>query len=151
MGYVSNKIMKEIKEMHKVYHKFQKWLVKNFGNDLYGEYKTIRIKQENGHYKSFKWRDYNEYELSKRLCGYEVMERIEKYVKRSCPEIKIVYCDDDMHATSIILLIPHPSHGITMMFIPQLIGIQNQLFLYGNHHKELMRVLEEMKHVYDDY
>ena len=40
--------MKEIKEMHKVYHKFQKWLVKNFGNDLYEIYYG-----KIGHPKSF--------------------------------------------------------------------------------------------------
>jgi len=137
------------KEIHRIWHKFSGWLTRTYGKDLHGEWVRNKIKVD-GKRKVFKYRSFNDYELSKRLCGYEVMERIERYVKRYVPEIKIVYCDDEVYATSMILLIPHPKHGITMMYIPQLTGIQNQFFLYGNHYKMLMEELENMKYVYDN-
>lgn len=137
------------KEIHRIWHKFSGWLTKTYGKDLYGDWVRNKIKTPEGKKITFKYRNFDDYKLSQRLCGYEVMERIEKYVKRCCPEIKIVYCDDEVYATSIILLIPHPKHGITMMYIPQLTGIQNRWFLYGNHYKMLMTALEEMKYVYE--
>ena len=134
---------------HKTWHKFYKWLQKNFGNDLYTE-SVYSVKQPNGRIKKIKLKNYNEYELSSRLVGYEVIEKIEKYVKRNAPEIKIIHCDDAIYAGSIILLIPHPEHGITMMFIPQLTDIQNQIFLYGGHYKMLLEELNKMKYVYNE-
>jgi hypothetical protein len=77
------------------------------------------------------------------------MERIEKYVKRSCPEIKIVKCDDEYYSSSFLLLIPHPTPGITIKFVPRLYYIRNQFFLYENHYKQLISKLEEMKYVYN--
>jgi len=136
------------REMHKIWHKFSGWLIKTYGKDLHGKWIRHKMKVD-GKIKTFKYRSFDDYQLSQRLCGYEVMVRIEKYIKRSCPEIKIVHCDDEIHAGSILLLIPHPKHGITMMFIPQLTGIQNQWFLYGGHYKMLMSTLEEMKYVYE--
>jgi hypothetical protein len=130
-------------ESHIVWHKFEKWLQKTFGKDLYGKPTTLKIGK-----KTVKMQSYNEAELYRRLAGYEVMCKIERYVAKFCPEIKIIRCDDSSYAGSDILLIPHPDHGITVMFIPQCTSIQNTFFLYGNHHKMLMTELKKMKAVY---
>lgn len=73
-----------------------------------------------------------------------------EFVKRCCPEIKIVRCDDSNYAGSDLLLIPHPKHGITIMFIPQCTSIQNQFFLYENHYISLVRELNKMGKVYNN-
>lgn len=145
----AEKMISHAKEIHKVWHKFDKWLVNTFGKDLYGDWVRNKIKVD-GKRRIFKYRPFNDLEFSRRLCGYDVIERIERYVKRHCPEIKIVYCDDDVYSGSIILLIPHPTHGISVMFIPQCTSVQNRFFLYGNHYKMLMEELEKMKTVYTD-
>lgn len=143
--------LKEITSCHTVWHKFSNWMTKTFGSDLYGEWKVMEVPGKNGKMKkAFRYRDFNEYTFSQRLSGYETMVKIEKYVKRFCPEIKVVPCDDSVYAGSYILLVPHPKHGITVMFIPQCTSIQNQFFLYENHYKKLMSALREMKHVYKD-
>ena len=116
--------------------------------DLYGEWITNSIDLDNGKKKKLKYRSFNENEFNKRLVGYEVIENVERYIKRYCKEIKIVYCDDSYHSGSIILLIPHINHGITTMFIPQCTSIQNSFFLYGNHFNFLIKELEKMKYVY---
>ena len=128
---------------HKVWHKFSNWLVRNYGEDLHGEWQSMEIDD-----KEVKFRSFNDLELSRRLVGFDVIVRIEKYIKKYCSDIKIVGCDDADYSSSIILLIPHPKHGITMMFIPQCSTIHNRMFLYGNHYKQLMTALEEMKNVY---
>lgn len=138
------------KETHRIWHKFDKWLTKTYGKDLYGEWVRNKIKSPDGKTITLKYRSFNDLEFSKRICGYEVIERIERYVKTHCKEIKIVYCDDEVYASSIILLIPHPSHGISVMFIPQCTTIQNRFFLYGNHFKMLTEELEKMKYVYNN-
>lgn len=135
---------------HKTWHKFEKWLTKTFGKDLYSEWKFMEFPQTNGKIKKIKYRDFNEYELSKRLSGYEAMCKIEKYINKYQPEIRIVKCDDSMYAGSFILLIPHPTHGITVMFIPQCTSIQNQFFLYEGHFKMLMKELTLMKKIYKE-
>ncbi len=141
-------IFAEAKSSHKVWHKFSNWLVKTYGKGLHGKWRTQTIKDINGKIHKLKSRSFNDFELSKRLVGYEVQLRVERYVKRYCPEIKIVGCDDDHYASSDLLLIPHPNHGITIIFIPQCTHTQNQFFLYGNHHKILMKELKSMKYVY---
>lgn len=134
---------------HAVWHKFYDWAVKTFGKDLHGEWQTLELKHpKTGKVKKIRHRSFNDWELSKRLVGYEAMVKVERFIKRSCPEIKIVRCDDSYYAGSYILLIPHPKHGITMMFIPQCTSIQNQMFLYDNHYKMLMKELAKMKTVY---
>lgn len=129
---------------HKIWHRFSDWLIKTYGKDLHGEWQYMEIGKKRIRYRSF-----DEYELNRRLVGYEVIERIERYVKRYCPEIRVVRCDDSVYAGSDILLIPHPRHGITMMFIPQCTGVQNQMFLYENHYKMLLKELKKMWYVYE--
>lgn len=139
---------KEAKTSHQVWHKFSNWLVKTFGKDLHGEWEFIEGIGANGKKFKIKHRSFNELELSKRLVGYEVMCKVERYIKKHCPEIRIIRCDDSLYAGSDILLIPHPNHGITIIFIPQCTTIQNQFFLYKSHHNELVKALKEMSSVY---
>jgi len=134
-------------ETHRIWHKFSNWLIKKYGKDLYSDWQYLEFKQ-NGKKKKLKFRDFNDGKLNKRLVGYDVMSDIERYIKRYCPEIKIIHCDDSYHAGSTILLIPHPKMGITVMFIPQCTTIQNQFFLYDQHLKMLLKELKDMKYVY---
>lgn len=134
---------------HKVWHKFYNWVVKTYGQDLHGPWQYMEgVNQKTGKKFKIKHRGFNDYELSKRLVGHEVIDKIERYIKRCCQEIKIIRCDDSLHAGSIILLIPHPKHGITVMFIPQCTGIQNQFFLYKQDYKQLVKELTKMEKVY---
>ena len=100
------------KTTHQTWHKFYNYLIKTFGKDLYGPWKCINIGK-----KKFKFRNYNDTELYKRLVGYEIQEKVRKWCKRYAPDIKIVYCDDETYSTSLIFLVPHPKHGITMIYI----------------------------------
>jgi hypothetical protein len=126
------KKIENIKRAHSVWHQFSNWLTRKYGLDLYSEWITKEIVDNKGKAHKLKYRNFNEYELSKRLVGYEVMEKINWYVK-----------------SSDILLIPHPKHGITIMFIPQCTSIQNQFFLYEGHYNMLMKELKEMEWVYE--
>ena len=135
-------------KVHKVWHKFYGWLIKKYGMDLYSEWQYLEVKDNKGKKKKLKYKNFNEKVLSEKLIGYEVMKSVKKYIKRYCPEIKIVSCDDAYYAGSYILLIPHPEHGITILYIPQCTGIQNQFFLYENYYKNLLDELKKMKYVY---
>jgi hypothetical protein len=137
-----DKSMKRALAVHKVWHKFSKWVEKTFGKDLVQNKEMIVNK------KKIKYKDINEWELSKKLTGYEAMKKIERYVKYN-PEIKITYCDDDLYSSSFILLIPHINHGISVVFVPQGTGIQNRFFLYHNHWEYFIKELTKMgKKVY---
>lgn len=135
-------IFENAKKCHKVWHKFSSWLTKTYGSDLYGEWQYMDEE------KKFKYRSFDNKKLSERLVGYDVMIKIERYCKRYLPEIKIIHCDDAVYAGSNILLIPHPGHGITIMYIPQCTTIQNQFFLYENHYENLLQELKRMKDVF---
>lgn len=131
------------RDCHKIWHKFSGYIVRKYGADLHGEWQYMDVKG-----KKLRYRSFDNQELSRRLVGYEVMTAISRWVKRYCSEIQIVSCDDSVYAGSDILLIPHPKHGITIIFIPQCTTIQNQFFLYSSHYKEFIKKLTEMKSVY---
>jgi hypothetical protein len=136
-------------KIHFIWHKFYNYIIRTYGKDLHGEVQYMEFKDENGKKRRLKHRSFNDYKLSHRLVGHEVIKRIENYCKRYLPEIKIVRCDDSVYSGSVILLVPHPNHGITVMFLPQCTNIQNQFFLYGGHYKQLMKALSEMESIYD--
>lgn len=140
----------KIKTTHQIWYKFSNWMIKTFGKDLHSEWDFIEVIGNNGKKVKLKHRSFNDLELSRRLVGYDAMCKVEKFVKRACPEIKIIRCDDSVYAGSNILLIPHPNHGITVIFIPQCTTIQNQFFLYKNHYKELMKSLKQMGTIYGE-
>lgn len=137
-------MLKKHRKCHEIWHKFYNYLVRKYGTDLHGEWQYMDIKGKKMRYRSFK-----DLEFSQKLVGYEVMQAIERWIKRYCPQIKIIHCDDAVYAGSIILLIPHPKHGITIMYIPQCTSIQNQFFLYSSHYKQLIKELTKMKKIYD--
>lgn len=109
----------DLKKVHKIWHKFEKFLISNFGENYHDN-----------------------------LAGYECQLKIEKFIKNKCPEIKIVKCDDEVFASSILLLVPHPSMGITILFVPQCTKIGNHFFLYEGHFNMLTEELEKMKKIY---
>ncbi len=111
--------MENLNSVHEASQKFEKFLIEMLG----------------GNYNSY-------------LFGYKVICKIEEYAKNN-PEIKVVHCDDDVFASSILVLIPHPTMGISIMFVPQCTNVQNMFFLYDKHYSELIRVLSEMKYIYD--
>ena len=94
-------------------------------------------------HKFCKWTDDNfncdPYELS----GYGAICKVEEYVKEN-PDIKIVPCDDAVYSSSIVVLIPHPHHGITVLFIPQNHN-KRGFFLYDCHYEKLMEEMKKMK------
>ena len=141
-------IIDKYKAVHNTWSKFYNWVCKTYGKDLHGKVEWAELVGDDGKKIKYKTQSFNDLELSRRLCGYEVMRKVEKFIKRCCPEIKIIHCDDSLYAGSDILLIPHPKHGITIIFIPQCTTIQNQFFLYSNHYKMLMEELAKMKYVY---
>jgi hypothetical protein len=66
---------------HDVWHKFSNWITRTYGKDLWGEWQYMEGKNpETGRKFKWKYRNFNDYELSKRLVGYEVMCKIKKYV-----------------------------------------------------------------------
>lgn len=133
--------------MHNTWHKFQKYISNTFGKDLYTEWKILETLIKEGKIKKTRYRDFNFTKLNQRLVGYEVITKIKRWVNRYSPEIKIIRCDDAHYCGSIILLIPHPNHGITVIFIPQCTSIQNQFFLYDNHFDNLIEELNKMKEI----
>ncbi len=83
----------------------------------------------------------------KGLIGYDVMERVEEYVKTH-PDVVELSVDDDVFASSDLVLVPHPTMGITVTFIPQCTNVQNTFFLYPNHIENLIKTLKEMQRKY---
>jgi hypothetical protein len=132
-----------IEKCHAVWHQFADWLTRTYGKDLHGEWTVHTVGK-----KTIKSRSFDNNRLMQRLVGYDVSVRIERYVKRYLPAIKVLHCDDAVYACSIILLIPHAQHGITVLYIPQCTSIQNQLFLYKNHSEQLLKEIAAMKKKY---
>lgn len=89
-------------------------------------------------------RGFDDLQFSRRIIGYDKQVEIERYIKRYCKEIEIIRCDDSVYASSVILLVPHPKHGITVLFIPQCTRVQNQFFLYPEHTLKLLKALNRL-------
>lgn len=138
-----NKQLEQAAECHEHYYKFFKWLQRTYGKDLFGEPEFVTIGK-----RKIKLPTFDRNKLATRLVGYDAIVKIERYVKRYIPVIKILHCDDAVYASSIILLIPHPKHGITVLFIPQCVPVQNQFFLYQSHSIRLLKAITDMKKRY---
>jgi hypothetical protein len=81
---------------------------------------------------------------SENMTGYIAQKRVTNYAKKH-PEVKVLFCDDSVFSSSIIVLIPHPTMGITMIYIPQNnTKIRSELFLYPDHSKKLIEELTKM-------
>jgi hypothetical protein len=132
-------------ETHRVWHKFLRWLEKVYGEGLTTTYTFSYLKSKTGKPLKYKFFDYNE--LNKRLVGGDVITRVERYVRKYCPEIKVIHADDYVFAGSTVLLIPHPKFGVTVMFIPHCTDVQNQFFLHLYECSILVKELAEMKRI----
>ena len=83
------------------------------------------------------------------LAGDEAIQHIDDYA-RDHPEIKIVPVDDSYFESGILVLVPHPSMGITTIFIPSSSPHQNTFFLYPGHFEMLKIALNQIgKEVFD--
>ena len=134
---------KVTKKTHKIWYDFcdhfKRWYFeyytgyKKLKQNKDGSLKVIRNKRK---LKSFS---------SKNMVGWTAMMRVEKYAKTH-KEIKVIRCDDAMFSSSSIVLVPHPTMGITCIYIPQNeIGQPNQCFLYPDHSIELIKELSKMR------
>ena len=78
--------------------------------------------------------------------GYDFSRKVVKFAKKY-PEITITSCDDSMHMSSDLVLIPHENDkeycGTTVVYIPQA-GEPAELFLYKHHTNDLVEVLSKI-------
>ena len=105
------------------------------------------------------WHDFNKFVTAKlglnsvndiNFSGYDIIEQIENYVNTN-KQIKLIWVYDSVHASSIILLVPHPTFGITILYVPQCTTHQNEFFLYQQNRKTLMSELQTMSEwVYEE-
>jgi hypothetical protein len=80
--------------------------------------------------------------------GYPMMKAVGKWAKKH-PSVVIVGCDDDYHAGSDLVLIPHEDKyqlwGVTVLYIPQCTGEKPiRFFLYPGHLQWLLEGLNKM-------
>jgi hypothetical protein len=75
--------------------------------------------------------------------GYQAMQRAERYQEKY-GGIEIVHIDDNAHAGSILILIPHKGMGITTIFVPQCTSESNIFFLYPDHVAGFSKALNKM-------
>lgn len=92
-------------------------------------------------------REYKIFDSSKML-GYSAMLKVERYEKKY-GGIKIVNVDDNVHAGSMLVLIPHKEMGITVIFIPQCTDKKDIFFLYPEHIERMNETINEMKKEYN--
>ncbi len=78
------------------------------------------------------------------LVGDEKMTEVEEWAKEY-PDVKIAKCDDNHNDTSLLVLIPHPTHGISVVFVPQATYQKDYFFLNSAHQKNLIKLLKDIK------
>lgn len=81
--------------------------------------------------------------------GYDLMERAEKWAKKFPGDVRIVGCDDSVHASSSLVLIEHRANtdymGTTVVYVPQCTGESPiEFFLYPSHRSSLLKALHEI-------
>lgn len=81
--------------------------------------------------------------------GYDLMVRVERWAKRQKPTIvRIVRCDDDVHAGAIMVFIEHKGEdrymGTSVIVISQF-ETPYEFFLYPWHTKELQGALKDIR------
>jgi hypothetical protein len=134
---------KSAKKIHSIWWNFCKHMTKWYYKEV-DEYRYD--KDEFGQPTGKKVKEFDVTQMA----GYDCMCRVQKYAEKH-PEIVVVGVDDELYAGSYLVLIPHPTHGITMIFIPQCTTINNQWFLYPSYLKGLQTALEEMKKKYSNF
>jgi hypothetical protein len=137
--------LKESNKSHKIWHDFckhmEKWYYQEIDEYKYSNKKTLEQMMTGKKIKVF--------DVTK-MIGYECMCRVEKYAEKHT-EIKITHVDDDVYSGSDLVLIPHPKHGVTVIFIPQCTTVNNTFFLYPGHLEYFQETLENMKQEYDGF
>lgn len=81
--------------------------------------------------------------------GYDLMKRVEKWAKKYPSEVHIVGVDDDVFASSVLVLIEARTHdsymGTSVIYIPQCTGEKPiRFFLYPCHRAGLITALKEI-------
>lgn len=133
------KSLPSTKKVHKTWHEFCDYMSKWY----YEYYYPLRYDKKSN--KCVKSKRRLKAFSSKNMQGYKTMVRVERYVEKH-PEIQIVKCDDSVFSSSMIVLVPHPTMGISFIYIPQNnTYIQGELFLYPDHSEELIEKLTKMR------
>ena len=78
--------------------------------------------------------------------NYQEMKRVQNYTEEH-PSIKVVGCDDDYHASSDLVLVPHESDyewmGLSVQYIPQCTGEKSiRFFLYPSNLDKFIKTLK---------
>ena len=105
-------------EVHGTWWLFDRWCERNYGKDYHAKLK-----------------------------GIDVITAVRQFAYRN-KKVKIVKCSDiadDSHGDkAILVVIPHPSMGKTVIFIPEKSEVQNIFFLYPKREHELLEILNSM-------
>lgn len=85
-----------------------------------------------------------------RWVGYALIKRVEQWAKLYPRHVTLVSADDEVFASSRIVLIQNRNrlggyHGCTMIAIPQCRGEISEMFLYPSHHDQLLAALANIK------
>lgn len=85
-----------------------------------------------------------------KVTGYDLMGAVREWSKAYPDDVRLVGCDDDHHASSLLVLVEHKAEdyymGTTVVFIPQCTGEDPiRFFLYPGHRFELFRTLLDIE------
>lgn len=83
-----------------------------------------------------------------KVTGYPLLKKAEAFAKKHVDDgVRITNCDDDVHASSSVLYIPHETRneywGTSLVIIPQM-GNPAIIFLYPRHASKMIEVLSEI-------
>jgi len=83
------------------------------------------------------------------IFGYEAQVAAEQFAADHRDHVRIVPVDDDVFATSVLVLVDHRNDqeymGTSVLFIPQCGGSSARFFLYPNHRRALLRSLQDIE------
>lgn len=107
------------------------------------------------------WHSFRDEFLEKRagdwvfnLGGVALMEMVEEWAKDYPDDVHVVAVDDDLFASSLLVLIEHKNDqeywGTSFVFIPQLIGAPARFFMYPMSIKDLLAVVTKIDKKKDD-
>jgi len=127
--------------IHYIWHQFLDHMKKKFYTLVPGIKKDLTQSK----------RKYKETDFSK-VKGYEAMCHVARFANKH-PEVKIVGVDDNWHASSDLVLIPHESAdeywGTSVVYLSQCSPDTNCFFLYPEHLdmliEELLKIQQKQK------
>lgn len=130
----------------KIWNGFYRWMVKVWGQNLFGEWQYHVSKTEGG-FRRVRYRSFNHAALTKKLFGIEVINKMCYYCGRYNQKIRFIKCDDPRYG-GCLFLIPHPDAGVMLLFIPELQRNKNQFFIPKKCYKTALSELTKMaKHL----